>query len=147
MREELLAKGGWSEKKVSTLSERLNQHDYTLEIQHEDLSQFKLLLREKKDFLLRLLENPNILEHESFTDALRAVFHLTEELDYRENFETLPDSDRAHLAGDMKRVYRLLAHQWLFYMEHLKKNHPYLFSLLAIRMNPFDRNPSPIVQS
>jgi len=66
-------------------------------------------------------------------------------LDYREDCEMLHKSDRTHLIGDMKRVYRVLAHQWLFYMAYLKSNHPYLFSL-AIRMNPFDQNASPIVK-
>jgi len=143
--EELLAKDGWSEKNVSRLGEQFNRYNYGLEIQYEDLSQLKDLLRDKKDFLLRLLENPSILEHESFTDVLRAVFHLAEELDYREDIERLPTSDRTHLVGDMKRVYKFLAHQWLFHMAYLKSNHPYLFSL-AIRMNPFDRNASPIVK-
>ena len=143
--EELLSKDGWSEKNVSRLDEQLNRYNYRLEIQYEDLSQLKDLLRDKKDLLLRLLENPSILEHESFTDVLRSVFHLAEELDYRENIERLPKSDRAHLVEDMKRVYRFLAHQWLFYMAYLKSNYPYLFSL-AIRMNPFDRNASPIVK-
>jgi hypothetical protein len=143
--EELLAKDGWSEKNVSRLGEQFNRYNYGLEIQYEDLSQLKDLLRDKKDFLLRLLENPSILEHESFTDVLRAVFHLAEELDYREDIERLPKSDRTHLVGDMKRVYKFLVHQWLFHMAYLKSNHPYLFSL-AIRMNPFDRNASPIVK-
>ena len=142
---ELLNKDGWSEKNVSRLGEQLNRYDYGLEIQNEDFRQLKVLLDDKKDFLLRLLENPNILEHESFTDVLRAVFHLAEELDYREDLEKLPNSDRTHLAGDMKRAYRFLAYQWLFYMGHLKSNHPYLFHL-AIRMNPFDRDASPIVK-
>jgi hypothetical protein len=145
MPEELLLKDGLSEKNVSSLGAQLNKYDYGLEIQNEDLSQLKILLNDKKDFLLRLLENPNILEHESFTEALRAVFHLAEELDYREDFRRIPNSDRTHLVGDMKRVYRNLASQWLFYMGYLKTHHPYLFHL-AIRMNPFDRNASPIVK-
>jgi hypothetical protein len=142
---ELLNKDGWSEKNVSRLGEQLNRYDYGLEIQNEDFRQLKVLLDDKKDFLLRLLENPNILEHESFTDVLRAVFHLAEELDYREDLEKLPNSDRTHLAGDMKRAYRFLTYQWLSYMGYLKNNHPYLFHL-ALRMNPFDRNASPIVK-
>jgi hypothetical protein len=142
---ELLVKDGWSEENVSRLGEQLNRYDYGLEIQNEDFRQLKVFLHDEKDFLLRLLENPNILEHESFTDVLRAVFHLAEELDYRDDLERLPNSDRTHLGGDMKRAYRFLAYQWLFYMEHLKRNHPYLFHL-AIRMNPFDRDASPIVK-
>jgi len=43
-------------------------------------------------------------------------------------------------------VYRNLALQWLKYMEHLKVNYPYLFSL-SLRTNPFDRNATPIVKN
>lgn len=145
MRKELLVKEGWTEENFSAVGERLSRHDYGLEIGSDDLHQLKSFVQGKRDFLLRLLENPNVLEQEAFTDVLRAVFHLAEELEYREDFERLPESDRAHLVIDMKRVYRLLARQWLAYMGHLKRNHPYLFSL-ALRMNPFDRNASPIVK-
>jgi len=145
MTEGLFVGDSWSEKNASRLSEQFDKHNYPLEIQYEDLNQLKDLLHDKRNFLLRLLENPSVLEHESFTDVLRSVFHLGEELDYREDFERLPKSDRAHLVGDMRRVYGFLAHQWLFYMIYLKNNHPYLFSL-ALRMNPFDRNASPIVK-
>jgi len=39
---------------------------------------------------LRLLENPVLLEHESFTELLRSVFHLSEELEQRDDFGKLP---------------------------------------------------------
>jgi hypothetical protein len=91
------------------------------------------------------LENPTLLEHESFTELLRSVFHLTEELANREALTQLPDTDYQHLAGDIKRAYILLVHQWFDYMKHLKDNYPYLFSL-AMRANPFDRDASPIVK-
>ena len=45
------------------------------------LEETKKYLMGKRRFLLALLENPNLLEHETFTDSLRAVFHLTEELE------------------------------------------------------------------
>ena len=99
----------------------------------------------KRDFLLRLLENPTLLEHEAFTDLLRAVFHLTEELQSRQSGIELPPNDYMHLAGDIKRVYSLLVQQWLDYMKYLKVNYPYLFSL-AMRTNPFDQEASPVVQ-
>ncbi len=62
----------------------------------------------------------------------------------RNDVKNLPETDLAHLAGDIRRSYRLVGHQWLDYMKHLKDNYPYLFSL-AIRMNPFDPEASPIV--
>jgi len=94
--------------------------------------------------MLRLLENPNLLEHDSFTHLLWAVFHLTEELSNRRSVKDLPDSDYEHLSGDIKRAYVLLLSEWLDYMRHLKRNYPYLFSL-AMRTNPFDPAASPIV--
>ena len=101
------------------------------------MESLKRILLENGDFVLRLLENQNLLEHESFTELLWAVSHLTEELSHRQNLQNLTDADKKHLAGDMRRAYRLLMLEWLSYMEHLKKEYPYLFSL-AVRTNPFD---------
>jgi hypothetical protein len=106
----------------------------------------KLFLQDKRMFLLALIENPNLLEHESFTDLLRAVFHLTEELDKRKTTHDLPTSDCEHLKEDVQRVYDLLIFEWLNYMEHLKNNYRYLFSL-AMRTNPFDPNKTVVIQN
>ena len=94
-------------------------------------------MRGKAKFLVGLLENPSLLEHESFTELLQAVFHLHEELQNRKELVNLPQSDLNHLSHDIKRGYVLLVGQWLNYMKHLKSNYPYLFSL-AMRTNPFD---------
>lgn len=94
-------------------------------------------LVDKRGFLLNLLQNSNLLEHEPFTKLLWAVFHLTEELAEREDVNCLPETDYRHLAHDMERAYTLLVSEWLTYMKHLKGEYPYLFSL-AMRTNPFD---------
>ena len=109
-----------------------------------DLVLLKGLLLDKRDFLLRLLENPVLLEHQSFTDLLRAVFHLTEELAYRNSVIDLPEADSLHLAGDIKRAYHLIVSEWISYMKYLKNNYPFLFSL-AIRTNPFDPTASVVI--
>ena len=49
---------------------------------------------QKRDFLLRLLENPNLLEHDSFANLLLAVFHLTEELAQRRDLDRLAPRTR-----------------------------------------------------
>ena len=96
-------------------------------------------------FSLSLLGNANLLEHDKFTDLLWAVFHLTDELEYRqEDFDHLPAADLQHLAQDLRRAFQLLVLEWLAYMRHLKHDYPYLFSL-AIRTNPFDSEASPII--
>ena len=109
-----------------------------------DLEWLRTFLIQKRPFLLGLLENPNLLEHESFTDLLWATFHLTEELEARQSIKDLPDTDLKHIGGDIQRVYRHLAAQWVSYVEHLKSNYPFLFSLV-IRMHPFKEHPSPVV--
>ncbi|UCG99862.1 MAG: hypothetical protein JSU78_05345 [Deltaproteobacteria bacterium] len=145
IRKELIVTTDWSYQEFSRVSKRLKNYDYGVEIQEVELEYLRGFLMEKRDFLLRLLENPNLLEHESFTELLRAVFHLTEELEARENIRQLPDPDREHLAVDIKRAYILLVHQWVDYMKYLKDNYPHLFSL-AMRTNPFDQEASPIVK-
>ena len=144
IRKELVVTNDWSEREFSMVRKRLRSYDYGVEIDKVDLEDLRSLLVRRSDFLLRLLENPSLLEHESFTELLRAVFHLTEELAAREDVEQLPDADRQHLCGDINRAYSLLVRQWLDYMRHLKDYHPYLFSL-AMRTNPFDQQASPIV--
>jgi hypothetical protein len=73
------------------------------------------------------------------------VFHLAEELEAREDFSKLPASDLKHLEGDIKRAYTAITVEWLWYMDHLRRNYPYLFSL-AVRTNPFDSSASVIVK-
>ncbi len=135
----------WTHQDFLTVSEHLKNFRYGIEISKTDLASLKDFLLKQRDFLVRLLENPILLDHESLTDLLRSVFHLTEELAYREDLKQLPNTDRAHIAGDMKRAYHLLVRQWLDYMEYLKVNYPYLFSL-AMRTNPFDRQASPVIK-
>jgi hypothetical protein len=134
----------WSEQEFANVNKHLKNYDYEVDIKKINLENLKKLLLGERDFLLQLLQNPNLLEHESFTEHLRAVFHLTEELACREDLRHLPDADTNHLAIDIKRAYGLIVHQWLDYMKHLKNNYPYLFSL-AMRTNPFDQNASPII--
>jgi hypothetical protein len=144
IRKELIVTGDWSEHEFASVSQRLKQYDYKIDISNVDLEELRSFLIEKKEIMLRILENPTLLEHESFTELLRAVFHLSEELESREDVRQLPDSDRAHLANDIRRAYTLLVGQWLDYSRYLKGNYPFLFSL-AMRLNPFDLESSPLV--
>jgi hypothetical protein len=145
IQKELFVEGKSAVRKFSRICRYLKNHDYSIGSEKPDWDTVKAFLMTKKNFLLRLLENQNLLEHESFTDVLWAVFHLAEELEARKSLQGLPNADHKHLIGDVKRVYGQLALQWLKYMEHLKSNYPHLFSL-SLRTNPFDRSATPIVQ-
>jgi len=144
IRKDLLVTDGWSEQDFIKKGRSLENYEYAIEIHRFDLHPLRLFLAGQRDFLLRLLENPSLLEHESFTQLLLAVFHLMEELTCRTNLTGLPESDLAHIKGDIKRAYSLLVKEWLNYMKHLKNQYPYLFSL-ALRTNPFDQGASPVI--
>lgn len=102
------------------------------------------LLVSKRSFMLGLLQNPNLLEHDRFTDLLWAVFHLTEELAARSTIYNLPPEDVHHLNNDMRRAFGLLISDWLEYMKHLKAEYPYLYSL-AVRTNPFNPDAAVVI--
>jgi hypothetical protein len=137
--ENLAIDSQWSEKQFIVAAKRIKKDEYKIDCKKGDLGKLKEFLSVKSDFLLRLLENPNLLEHDAFTELLWAVSHLAEELNYREDPSALSVKDCEHLAGDIKRAYILLIYEWLLYMKHLKFTYPYLFSL-AVRINPFKEN-------
>jgi hypothetical protein len=145
IKKELVVRDSWTAKEFATIRKSLNKHAYSIEMKKINLEHLRSFLVQKREFLVRLLENPNLLEHESFTGLLWAVFHLTEELSSRKDIGGLPESDYGHLTVDIKRAYKLLVNEWIDYMQHLKNNYPYLFSL-ALRTNPFDEKASPIVK-
>lgn len=135
---------GWKEEDFGRAGKAVSEYECDIGRDDEQLEEMREFLLSKRDFLLTLLENPTLLEHETFTDLLWAVFHLTEELKYRHLLEDLPEMDHQHLCNDIARAYRLLLREWLVYLEHLKSNYPYLFSL-AVRMNPLDPDSSPVI--
>ncbi len=141
----LIVNNDWSPEHFAQIEVVLQHHDYQIDSQAGDLQGLTDFIVEKRTFLLRLLENPNLLEHDEFTELLWAVFHLAEELSHRTRIKDLPDTDYEHLSGDIKRVHQLLVREWVSHMEHLKSDYPYLFSL-AVRTNPFDPSASPEVK-
>jgi hypothetical protein len=127
----------WSNNNFNQILIELKKTKYKINIDMIDIIELKKFIISKGDFLTRLLENPILYEHESFTELLRTVFHLYEELEYRKNMSKLIESDKNHIKIDIERCYKNIVIQWLNYMQHLKNNYPYLFSL-SMRTNPFD---------
>ncbi|APG25079.1 MAG: potassium channel family protein [Syntrophotalea acetylenica] len=142
----LAISGSWAARDFEQAHRGLSDHVF--EILHErlDLPSLRTLLQAQGPLLVRLLESPYLLEHERFTDLLIATLHLKEELQHRQHFEDLPDSDLQHLAGDVCRYYRLAAAQWLDYAQRLLIHYPFLYSL-AVRANPFVPEANAVVRS
>jgi hypothetical protein len=135
--EKLKFSGRWTDAEFKRTAGEARGFDYGIDRGKSDLQELRAFLAEKRDFFLRLLENPSLLEHDTFTDLLWATNHLSEELAFRRDLEQLSEPDFKHIEGDVRRAFQLLIFEWLQYLKHLKNSYPYLFSL-AIRTNPFD---------
>jgi len=118
-----------------------------IEIDHHNMNLIGLkeFLSGKRDFIMTLLGNPSLLEHDRFTDLLWAVTHLDEELESRTSFDNLPEADLKHLAGDIQRLYDNLASEWLDYVQHIQTNYRFLYSLI-LRTHPFQEKPSAVIK-
>jgi hypothetical protein len=138
---QLVVTKDWTDMEFMRVRKSIKGHEICINCTRGNLIEVKDFLVSKRQFMLNLLENPNLLEHESFTELLWAVFHLTDELTHRRDLAKLPDTDYQHLSVDIKRAYQQLILLWLDYMKYLKQDYPYLFSL-ATRTNPFDVNVS-----
>ncbi|MFA4877739.1 MAG: hypothetical protein WC586_10020 [Methanoregula sp.] len=128
---------GWDAARFRAEQARLSGWQCRIDPARIDLNALREFLVGNEDFLLRIIENPMVFEHESFTDLILSVTHLNEELKARSDLLHLPATDIAHISGDLERVYTRLVPEWLKYMEYLQRSYPYLFSL-AMRQNPFD---------
>jgi len=54
--------------------------DFAIDARNGNLQEMHDYFVQQRSFVLALMENPNLLEHESFTDMLLAASHLMEEL-------------------------------------------------------------------
>jgi hypothetical protein len=133
----LVVENQWSKARFAQAAAYVRERQAAVDPRRGDLAALRDLLAARRGFLLGLLENPNLLEHESFTDLLWAMFHLTEELLARRDLAHLGEVDLSHLAGDIRRAYAAVVAEWVSYLRYLKEDYPYLFSL-AVRTNPFN---------
>jgi hypothetical protein len=142
IRERLHLQASWKKEDFSKASQFARGLTCAVDLNRVDLATLKTHLLGQRQFMLRLLENPNLLEHERFTDLLWAVLHVEEELEARVSLTDLRPADESHLELDVRRAFTQLLAEWVLYVSHLKEDYPYLFSLV-LRMHPFQETQSP----
>jgi len=136
---EMGAEGPLTADSLERMKTLLGGHSYRVDPEKADLEAMRRLIQEKSGFLIRILENPSLLEEDSSAELLLAVFHLHQELDHRFTYEAeMSDQEKAHLGVDIHRAYRLLASAWLDHLAHLKVTYPFLFAM-AVARNPFKK--------
>jgi len=140
VKDDLIIRPNWKEHEFKQMMNIKKKHIPVMDFNKDNVIKIKTMLDSCRPNLLRLLENQALLEHETFTEVLMAVFHLAEELRLRDDFDNLSKQDIDHIMNDCKRAYILLGIEWIDYINHMRVHYPYLFSL-AIRMNPFVEKP------
>lgn len=133
---DLIITPDWKEKEFKQFMNVKKKYEPDMVYNCDNMLKIKSMLDDCRPHLLRLLENQALLEHETFTELLMAVFHLAEELRLRDDLCNLSKIDQAHIVSDAKRAYILLGIEWIDYINHMRVHYPYLYSL-AIRVNPF----------
>ncbi len=136
---------GFSGDRLRRLVADLGRRTYALDCRDCDLPALRDAIGRKVDVLSMLLQNPDLDEYSRFSDLLQALLHLWQELVHRGELHGLPETDCAHLSGDLDRAYGLLVSEWAVYMGHLRVHYPYLYSL-ALRTYPFDERASVIIR-
>ena len=137
--------GKWSEKDFKKFLKEFKNSDYGFylergySIEQEFFIELQKFLIEKRDFLIRLIENPSLMEKDNFSNLILGILHLDDELEKRDFEKPITKPDYNHLIIDISRVYSSLIYEWVSYLHYIKIHYPYMFSI-AIRTNPFDSN-------
>ncbi len=104
-------------------------YDEKKEVVSWDLDQYTAMLNMINTYLneiLTIASNPNLLEHEAFTDVLWAVMHFREEMTYY-LAEKPSAKDNRHVQVDAKRVYDLLSENVKEYEHYISVEYPYFY--------------------
>jgi len=60
----LIVTSEWSDKEFLSVTKKLKDFDYKIDVKKIDLGYLRDILIKKREFLIRLLENPVLLEHD-----------------------------------------------------------------------------------
>lgn len=121
----------WDNRKFDSVAKEVRlANNIEIDVDKMELNDICSYLRGKRDFLISMLQNPALLENDTFTELLQAVFHLESELEYFNRNGDIVDEDKEHLKGDFERVYPLLKYEWLIYLKYMKRAYPYAFTMV-----------------
>ncbi len=122
--------------KKRVFKKKIKSYKPDLALTGDDLEEILHILESEKDDIQRMIENPMLLEHDTFSELLMAVFHMYKELSLRIDLGKLSELDKRHLLGDAERVYLLLCVEWIEYLNHMRVHYPYMYNL-SLRVDPY----------
>lgn len=124
---EIILKDEFTKKNSILIKKRVKEFRFDIYADPQKLEKLALKLNQYREFTLNMLGNDNLLEHDSFTDMLWAVFHVVDELQVRKNFDNLEKSEIEHLSFDIFRAYSAMVSEWINYMSYLYAEYPFLY--------------------
>jgi len=127
-----------NKKSYNTMKKNLREFPYIISVTAEELEQLQATLIQYKPALLGLLQNANLYEHDTFTDMLWPIFHISDELNSRGDLRSISPAEVEHIRKDILRAYPRLVAEWVHYLKYLQEEYPYLF-VTALRKNPFSQ--------
>lgn len=136
LRENLASMGKWSKKEFAACIKFIDSLENTFDISEIDMASLAILLKDKRSFLVTMLQNPVVLEQEGFSGLIISLFHVEEEFDKRMDVHKMTDADINHITRDTWKAYQGLLKEWVLYMEYLKNGYPNLFGF-AVATSPF----------
>ena len=90
VKERLVVTANWNAAMFYEMRKCLDEYACSVSILRINLEDLRAFLIDHEEFLLRIVENPMVFEHESFTDLILALNHLTEEMKARGDLSALP---------------------------------------------------------
>ncbi|MGL5415754.1 MAG: hypothetical protein ACRDAU_08860 [Clostridium sp.] len=130
----------WGKVEFKHLKEVLRDYKFDVNPEKINVEKISKILNDNKDFIISIITNPTLMEHEEFSDLATSLFYLRDELQDR-YFKMECECgfcDKEHIARKINISYKLMVNGWVLYMKHLKVEYPQLF-VKAMLKNPFDR--------
>jgi hypothetical protein len=126
-----------TDKEFNKYINTIKNTETDIQIKNIDIKKLANFLEEKRSFLINILQNPMLLEHDAFTTLIRYLFYLGDQLSHHLNCDCLEEDDLKIVKKEIEKLYPLLLYEWYNYIKHLKADNEYVFSIV-LKNNPFN---------
>lgn len=117
----------WTKRQFSHARQEIDGFQPRVQATADDIIGLMELLKSREEEIMSMTRNPLLMEFERLHTTLMSLFHLIEEMHFRQPLHRLTADEVKHLGRDAGKSLRQLAKLWLRYLEHLKITHPSLF--------------------
>jgi len=120
----------WTHSNFTNARNLLSKIDIKPDYRPADLQNLKDFLNQHDSFLLEIITDPVVLEHEEGVEVLWAVSHLSDELNTIKIGDKDSQTTEEIVIEEAKRLYHMLSIEWLNYMEFIQHKYPLYYKTL-----------------